>query len=500
MSDNPLPPGVVLFDSTVPNPWDFSAAGRDHINLEIHLGGAGSHLSATPLIPKRAETPLLTRVYRRFRRRSERRPRTVVQEPGGVSTTMVQNAEWNQPPRRPPPSPDADSSSLTSLENCWGQSPPARRVFSSEEEVYERSLLSKRYGLPLYNPQPTGKPIRFGDFGILGQDGFESFGNVFDPDDQHEFSLSIPPQYDARRYPRKLQEGQVVASGIEDARTLTDGDQNTRGRFEFRSGTTQGAVLALTSSGELESLTPDSRNRLREYLCTHGLQLVINLRRKYYLQPGESLYVVTGTIKSDSWAIAVHTSPMREPYDHMVLSRREGYPGLNVPTHEWTSCGSADARYGESNAIGEDGGRAKDQCLFLRGFLLTPSAKLEQQSMQGPDSGSDTANFSPSSGSPHSRETGHTGGKGDDTSGTRQATSGSDHSAPSSGSCPQHQLRDPFETRGLVQPFLSRTEDYNYYHNNYYPSRCLNDMLLADEKNVELAITHDDIRAINRTR
>ncbi|KAH6890782.1 hypothetical protein BKA70DRAFT_1327363 [Coprinopsis sp. MPI-PUGE-AT-0042] len=517
MSDIPLSPsGVVMFDRTTGQNFghsNFSAAGRDHINLNIHLatGSNGHHLPITqipesidetrslPRAQPAAQHPsLLTRVCQRFRNRSRRRPRTnvqVPQEPDNVVPCPAQTAKRNQPPPGPPPpSPSSDAvvlsdgSSVSSFDSCSPSSPVRYRV-SGEEEVYERALLPKGQGFPLFNPPPLDKPVRFGDFGILGQDGFETFGNLFDPNDQQEFSLSNPPQYDARRHPRKLQEGQVVASGIEDARRLQDGDQKSTNRFEFRCRETQGAALALTSSGDLESLTPKSRNQLREYLCNHGTQLVKQLRRRHYLEPNQSLYVVTGTIKSDSWAIAVHTSPMREPYDQMVLTKREGNPGADLPTHEWSSWGSADARCGASDAIDEDGGRARDQCLFLRGFLLTPSADLERQSTLDTDDGSYGGASDSSSDSSHAKDTGHrTSRKGDRSSRTQQNTHDSDQNNASSGGSLQYRLRGPLETRGLVQPFPTGLPSDSKH---YYPSRCLNASLLA-VKNMDLAITHDD--------
>lgn len=149
----------------------------------------------------------------------------------------------------------------------------------------------------------------------------------------------------------------------------------------------------------LETLASPSKKELKRYLCCHGRQLMANLLCNDYLDPGESLYVVTGTIKSDSWGIAVHTSPMREPYDYVVLTKRMEKAGDNpTDTYEWTSRGKADARYGESTSIDHNGRRTKDQSLFLRGFLITPSQRTDAPSFPGegdssarnPNSGSDS--------------------------------------------------------------------------------------------------------------
>ncbi|KAH6867533.1 hypothetical protein BKA70DRAFT_402199 [Coprinopsis sp. MPI-PUGE-AT-0042] len=473
------PAGAVMFNGTngqtIGNS-SFSAAGRDHINLTIHVetGGSGHHLSTTSQILESVETPslplvqlsvqhphLLTRIYQR-----------IIVWLNVLIAWFVLSGGSNITP--------FDSSPLSLVRQC----------VSAEEEVYERSLLPKGQGFPVFNPPPLDKTVRVGDFGILGRDGFESFGNLFDPNDQQEFSISSPPQCDARRHPRRLREGQVVASGIEDARISIDNDQRTTNQFEFRFRETQGAALALTSNGELESLTPKSRNQLREYLCNHGTQLIRTLTRKHHLELGQSLYVVTGTINSDSWAIAVHTSPMQEPYDQMVLTRRGGNSGFDIPTDEftWTCRGKADARCGASSSIDEEGGRVKDQCLFLRGFLLTPSPDVERDSTPDDDDGVYPGNSGSGSNSSHLKGSEHPSGKGDHARRTRQDARNSDNSA-SSGRSPQHHHRGSLEALALVQPFPELTAESKLKH--YYPSRCLNEMLLVD-KNVHLAITHDD--------
>ncbi|KAH6867457.1 hypothetical protein BKA70DRAFT_1360606 [Coprinopsis sp. MPI-PUGE-AT-0042] len=525
MTDQPQPPlGVVMFTKTNGQNFDnsnFFAAGRDHINLNINLatGGASHRISATSPTPESAETPslpiaqpspqhppLLTRVYRRFRNGWARPAHNkALQEPDNVSPYPAEHSKLTQTPHRPVLS---DGSNITSFDSC-SQSPLVRQCVSGEEEVYERSLLPKGHGFPLFNPPPFHKPVMFGDFGILGQDGFESFGNIFDPNDQQEFSIGSPPHCDARLHPRKLMEGQVVACGIEDARRLTDEAQRytrrsnfepspslmltnislqcrTTHRFDFRCREPQGAALALTSSGDLESLTRKSRNQLREYLRNHGTQLMRNLGGKDYLEPSQSLYVVTGTIKSDSWAIAVHKSPMREPYDQMVLTRIEGNSGVDFPTHEWTCWGSADARCGASSSIDEGGGRVKDQCLFLRGFLLTMSPDVEQHSTTD-DNGAYHADSGSGSGSSHSKDSRHTDRKGDHTRRTGQDARNPEHTASCSGSAPQYHLGGSLEAQALVQPFPEQTSECK----RYYPSLCLNEMLLADS-NATLAITHDD--------
>jgi hypothetical protein len=261
----------------------------------------------------------------------------------------------------------------------------------------------------------------------------------------------------------------------------------TRG-FEFHCRESQGAALALTSSGDLETLTSSSKKQLRQYLCVHGTHLMTQLRRKDHLQCGQSLYVVTGTIKSDSWAIAVHTSPMQEPDNRIVLTRRDGPP---FPTHEWTSIGRADARCGTAK-VNEDGTRRKDQCLFLRGFLLTPSSESEGPSTTNSGSGA-TGSSPKSTDSESSDECG--GKRGPENSGQR----GSPESNYRSSSSPHNQLQGMITQ---VEPFPAPTANSKVgyftvlllgsscdpFLQRHYPSQSINDVLLEDVRFINILL------------
>ncbi|KAH6916267.1 hypothetical protein BKA70DRAFT_1556769, partial [Coprinopsis sp. MPI-PUGE-AT-0042] len=505
------PPGVVLCDRTNGQSFSnssLSAAGRDLINLSISLATGGTGYQCPPQVTdgaipstntlvegpgQSAQHPsLFTRVYRRLRRRSRRQPCTHGQALQDSALCPPEVTTQNGPsPGPPPPSPSrstvvSDGASITSFDNC-SQSSSFRTGASSEEEVYERCLLPKGHGYPMFNPRPLGKPAKIGDLGILGQDGFESFGNIYDPKDQQELSIGEPPEPWTTYQPEKFQEGQIISTGIDDARQSTSVNQdNVTNVFEFRCRKAQGAVLALTSSGELETLTPQSRIQLRGYLRKYGSQLMENLRRKDYLEPGQSLYVVTGTIKSDSWAIAVHTSPMQAPYDQVVLTRREDKSGTSFPTHGWTSQGGADARCGASTSLDEESGRMKDQCLFLRGFLLTPSVKPEQSPT--PDLESNSSSPRDSGSSPDSRDPqgpNHLN-RGSGSEGEGEDPPANDGGA-ASGTSPQYQLQRSLQGSSLVQPFPVHIPTGK----RYYPSQCINDRLLEDTT-VDLALTHDD--------
>jgi hypothetical protein len=88
----------------------------------------------------------------------------------------------------------------------------------------------------------------------------------------------------------------------------------------------------------------------------------------------EPLYIVTGTVMSSSWAMASYTEPMNPAFNLAVLSRCVPN-NPNSPSYRWTRTGKSQARTKITRTIDSTGERVKDQCLFLRGFLLTPSTQ-----------------------------------------------------------------------------------------------------------------------------
>ncbi|KAH6918045.1 hypothetical protein BKA70DRAFT_7230 [Coprinopsis sp. MPI-PUGE-AT-0042] len=382
----PPRPGVVMFDRSAEQAFynsNFTATGRDTVTVNVAVATAGQAPSL-PIQERRSrvsDPSLISRFLRVFRRNTRQ---------SYNRDQASRDAEVSSPPALPVPSPPSrphlsdvavlsDGSSLSFIDRP-SKSPQPRSSASNEEEVYERSFLPKGQGHPMYNPSPLGASVKLGDIGIITQDGFQSFGNLYVPRDQNKFSIDPPPDCDVVHQSEKFQEGQTFVTGMEDAKRPTNEikGMDPISTFEFHCRQDQGAVLAIPSSAQLDTLSPLSTNELRKYLCDQGIRLMMHLRDKHYLDPGQSLYVATGAIKSDSWGIAVHTSPMREPYNHIVLARRTGKgSGAFTDTYGWTSKGNADARYGVSSSVDNDGRRTKDQSLFLRGFLITPSTNLK---------------------------------------------------------------------------------------------------------------------------
>jgi hypothetical protein len=136
-------------------------------------------------------------------------------------------------------------------------------------------------------------------------------------------------------------------------------------------------VLACTTSADLEEL--DEIEPLRDFLIQHAgivYQHANSIRR---IADEDSLYVVSGCIKSDSWAIAAYKDPAEAPDDLLTLSRRK--PNDKIPAvYDWIDRGTAEARFGSNAAARASGAYlGKDQCLFLQGFKLALSQGFRAQ-------------------------------------------------------------------------------------------------------------------------
>ena len=138
--------------------------------------------------------------------------------------------------------------------------------------------------------------------------------------------------------------------------------------YEFRRNPDPGAILALTSPADKEE-TSDIRG-MEEYIHKHAEAIY-----KHAINAGErreSLYIVTGCIKSASCAMAAYKEGMAGADDTLRLRpTRETRPG-GPPVYVWTKYPSSSrARVGTSSQPG-----VKDQSLFLLGFKLAFSPRF----------------------------------------------------------------------------------------------------------------------------
>jgi hypothetical protein len=138
----------------------------------------------------------------------------------------------------------------------------------------------------------------------------------------------------------------------------------------FRCRQQDGAILVVTSPAELQEV--DDPDALREYLCENASQLFNLLLQRHKIPYGSSIYVVTGAIFSATWATATHDKEMHPSHDTIVLKREVPKGKGQNPYFVWTTIGGN----AQTRTQGRQAGETKDQCLFLRGFLMTASPAI----------------------------------------------------------------------------------------------------------------------------
>lgn len=116
----------------------------------------------------------------------------------------------------------------------------------------------------------------------------------------------------------------------------------------------------MTSAGILEELEDHDQAAVREYICQNagGIFKYANSIRP--IGDDEALYIITGSIKSESWALAAFNHP--QPHFSPRLIRQ-------TSSFVWRSPGTFNAYSGKSVTPG-----SRDQTLFLRGKEVRGSA------------------------------------------------------------------------------------------------------------------------------
>jgi hypothetical protein len=131
------------------------------------------------------------------------------------------------------------------------------------------------------------------------------------------------------------------------------------GAFQCFSST--GAILALTSSADQHELK--DRIELRAFIINNARLLYQYANSIQRLDKDESLYFITGCVKSDSWALAAFNEPVDHPKDVLTLVQIGGNSDASAPNYDWTSRGTAEAWTGSNLTKGKDKYTGKNQCL-----------------------------------------------------------------------------------------------------------------------------------------
>ncbi|KAH6874975.1 hypothetical protein BKA70DRAFT_1449092 [Coprinopsis sp. MPI-PUGE-AT-0042] len=342
----------------------------------------------------------------------------------------------------------------------------------SFNRIYIKKIYPNGYGYPCPNPSPEGLPVQIGDIGELTSTGFTAIANLADcrlPSLQSELaSLALSDTWHEEGY---FLEGQSIMGGVSVDKIQWLPESETIKDIKYHCHAPQGAILAVTSPAQLETLTRDRNRRLRAWLCKYGMDLIQSI------DPGriEPLYIVTGKVTSSSWATATYSEPMTATGDALVLTRFL----RGLPSYRWTEPGNARNESKYSRSINPEGERASDQCLFLRGFLLTPAAN---ETSHKPRRTLKASNSAPGTSETHPKADTTGGASGE---GSPQSTHSSRASSQTGAS------RMGGRARGMEQDDLLIEEVPSLSSVDFYPSHRINRRLL-ELTDADLAITHDD--------
>ncbi|KAH6912952.1 hypothetical protein BKA70DRAFT_1397951 [Coprinopsis sp. MPI-PUGE-AT-0042] len=282
----------------------------------------------------------------------------------GLGASVPENEQGHQ---RLPPLTDGQTS-IVPLEHAHMYERLALPTVPTRQphEIYVRQLYPTGNGYPCANPMPWGRPIQIGDIGKLESDGFRVLQNLYTlPDDflQGNPVPIVPTVSEAEAFV----DGDTITGGVDDSKVKMA--SSVIDEIVIHCPEEEGAALAITSPAEL--LRMESNDTLRDYLCNNASRLFDFLLESHSLPEGTSIYIVTGTVLSASWATATYNSRMNPSYNSLVLKRIAG-DGSQPPYFMWTEKGNARTR-----TQGRQLRVTKDQCLFLKGFLLDASPEAE---------------------------------------------------------------------------------------------------------------------------
>ncbi|KAF6747374.1 hypothetical protein DFP72DRAFT_609206 [Ephemerocybe angulata] len=268
---------------------------------------------------------------------------------------------------------------------------PDDRYLNTEQlttpEIFLCSLLGSGKGLPCWQPKPR-KPF-VGKHGVVPGDvgtysaegGFKKIFNLWE--DEAAIQDRARLFGEIYRLPEKtitidhdeLSKDDIIASPGTWSDVEYGPDGLTPTRIDFRCGSRQGAVVIPTSAAKLEELT--NHTTLRKTLIQSAGLLYLHANAIRLIGDDEPLYIITGCIKSESWALAAYRDPLPPPHDILRLVQRPQIASQiseRIPPYAWTKRGTSEARVGASETS-----QLMDQSLFLRGYKMAFSQDFRAQ-------------------------------------------------------------------------------------------------------------------------
>ncbi|RXW15366.1 hypothetical protein EST38_g10487 [Candolleomyces aberdarensis] len=341
----------------------------------------------------------------------------------------------------------------------------------TKPEVYIRSMLTSGKGLASWEPSPyDGErgtlPGDVGTFSAAG--GFKKIFNLWEDAEDIRRKNSSENCYTPPKKNVSTRKGVLGPRGPVRDGTSADTQYTDDGK---------GAILVSTSPADLEEL--DNYIKLRDFIIDNAGLLYHCANEDQGLGHDESLYIVTGCIKSESWAMASFTEPIAPPHDIIKLVKRSGSDP--VPPYVWTSQGTATTKSYPEERIHKC--NRKDQTLFMHGFKLSFSPPFRSR-WNNRSIPRDTDSSKPSSDSDFSYD--GRGQDGQDDTHRGSSSNRGDRGGGSSGTGPRSSSGHALSGGVSIQPFPERHAQIALH-----PLDATNRRLLH-LTSTDFALTHDD--------
>ncbi|KAJ3522620.1 hypothetical protein NMY22_g11815 [Coprinellus aureogranulatus] len=252
-------------------------------------------------------------------------------------------------------------------------------------EIYVSGLLKAGLGLPCWSPAPSltnqqSEGVVPGDVGLYTVD--KHFKRIFNLWEDELAIRALAKSGSTAQYQplrgravgpeRALEERETILEGAYCIYSATaSSTQEEALLHEFHCKSSIGAILAITSPSDL--FETSDKDAMQSYIVQHAEAIYQHANSIQPIGQEDSLYIITGCIKSDSWAIAAYRGHHTEPPYNILQLSRTSEPWGNSPRrlNHWTRSGSSHARSGHSLEEG-----LKNQTLFLRGFKVAFSPRF----------------------------------------------------------------------------------------------------------------------------
>ncbi|TFK19371.1 hypothetical protein FA15DRAFT_601623 [Coprinopsis marcescibilis] len=286
---------------------------------------------------------------------------------------------------------------LISSDQERGSAPPPSNT------VYERQLLQKRHGFPLWIPQPNGhlpksyvdKGVSVGDVGIITPEGaFDYLFNICLPAEHPNNAGLLPEGFvplltqhkDISEFPEHTSDSYLSSPSFQKLSGLL-----------FQGTGSEGALLTMPQG----ALHEDIRNltKFREYaaLHAHSWYKFANGVCGREIENGE-LHLVTGCDKASSWGIATFSGDQTMAEEPVQLEFvAEDTP--NGCVCFWQHSGNVDVKACPSPFDhSAQQGHMRNQCTFIRSHTISLSEGewiklMNSITVMSPGEGSDTSSI-----------------------------------------------------------------------------------------------------------